>query len=123
MFFNDHCIIYIIFYFYRCKHILSYYMGSPRASHIILTKDTCLLLGYYIILLLLLFLHQSYKHTHFFQPGWKIALLGAINLLANNIKEDLNEVTLYEMKLKSMKRKIIYYKLNERSQVHDFEKN
>ena len=94
---------------------MRYYMVSSRTCHVNLIKDTCLLLGYYIILLLLLFLHQSYKHTHFFQPGWKIALLGAINLLANNINGNVNEVTLYQMKLKSMKRKVIYYLLNEKT--------
>ena len=40
--------------------------------------------------------------------------LDAINLLANNIKRNVNEVALYQIKLKSIKRKTIYYPQNEK---------
>ena len=39
-------------------------------------------------------------------------LIFLLNLLANNVKGNVNELTLYQMKLKSMKRKIIYYLSN-----------
>jgi hypothetical protein len=118
MFFNDHSIIYIIFYLYCQHHIMRYYMVSSRTCHINLIKDKYQLLGYYIILLLLLLLHQSYKQTHFFHLGYKNAPLGTINLPANNIRGNVNEVALYQMKFKLMKRKIIYYPLNDnRSQI------
>ena len=57
---------------------------------------------------------QSYRQTHFSHLNCKNAHLGTINLLANNIKGNANEVTLYQMKLKTMKRKIIYYPPNEK---------
>ena len=89
-------------------------MFSSTTCHISIIMETYLQLGYYIVLLLLFSVHQSYKQTHFFHPDCKNATLDAINLLANNIKWNVNEVTLYEMKLKSMKRKILYYPLNEK---------
>jgi hypothetical protein len=82
---------------------------QPYKGHIFLT-----LVLYYFIIIIIVFLHQCYKSTHLFHPGYKNAPLGAINLLTNNIKMNVNEVTLYQLKLKSMKRKIIYYPLNEK---------
>ena len=93
---------------------MRYYMVSPQTCHISLTKDTTLLLGYCIMLLLLFLICWPYRQTHFSHPGCRNVPLDVINLLANNIKANVNEVTLYQMKLKSMKRKTIYYPPNEK---------